>query len=561
MLLAARLATLSPLRSTSSASRSHDGLTFRARLLSPAHRLPLGECLLALTLLGAVPSLAPLPVRAEQSRPTKQTAVSAQAAKTGQTPTGQTENTEQDEPKQVLLFPQRNVGDTHKVRAQLDVQGELRWKPERKETTESKTLNATGELTFDERLVHWDESTETARSARHFHQAQATIQVGSQRQQQQLPSDQRLLFNQVKDGQVQITSPAKPLTREELELVNIQGNTLALPLLLPTETVEVGQSWEVPEHALRALLAIDAIVEQSVTATLREIREGVGLIDIQGEFEGDAGGAGTKVSLQAKCNFDLTAQQVTWFTAVVREEREISDTQPGFQVTARLRVALQPSKVPDTLRDEVLDIYPEAAIPPFTLIRHVSSQGHFEMMLDAGWRPIVERADVTILRLFEQGQLIAQLLISPLADGPADKQLSLKSFEEEVLAALAPHAGQIIETAEGTTDDGLRVIRVTAAGVVSEVSMQWVYYHVSEASGRRAALAFSVQTDLIEEFAERDRAIVETLHFLARPENSDESPSNEGDVPGDTPGDTPGENSSRSDGVASAERSSDEQKR
>jgi hypothetical protein len=518
MSFASRLATLSPPPPTLSAGRNHHHPQFRVCSLQRGGRL------LVLTVLASL-LLLDLPV------------VSADTS----------------EKERFLLVPRRTLGDSHKVRAQLDVQGELRWKPEKKEARESTTLNATGELTFDERLVQWDEATETARTVRHYHQAQATVQVGTQRHQHQLDQDQRLLFNQLKDGRIQITSPSKPLTREELELVDIQGNTLALPLLLPADSLEAGQSWEVPEHALRALLAIDAIVEHSVTATLREVRDDVGLIEIQGEFEGEAGGASTKVSLQAKCNFDLKAEQVTWFTAIVREEREISDTQPGFQVTARLRIAIQPSKVPDSLRDEVLEIYPDATIPPIALIRHVSSQGHFEMMLDAGWRPIVERVDVTILRLFEQGQLIAQVLVSPLGDGPADKQLSLKSFEEEVRAGLASHAGQIIETAEGTTEDGIRVIRVTAAGVVSEVSMQWVYYHISEPTGRRAALAFSVQTDLIEEFAERDRAIVETFRFLPRDDDSTNPPA--------TDAEPPSNDSDRSDGVASANPPNNERKR
>jgi hypothetical protein len=48
-----------------------------------------------------------------------------------------------------------------------------------------------------------------------------------------------------------------------------------------------------------------------------------------------------------------------------------------------------------------------------------------------------------------------------------------------------------------------------------------VYYHISEPSGRRMAFAFTVQTDLLEDFAERDRAMVETFRFLPRDGDAD----------------------------------------
>ena len=428
------------------------------------------------------------------------------------------------------LVHHREAGDCQKVRAILEVQGELRWKPEKNDQPATAPLTARGELNFVERLLELDETTESASSARHYQQAEATLQVGSQVTTRQLPDHQRLLLNQLQDGRVLITSPAQPLTRDELDLVDIHGNTLGLPFLLPAGAVSLEDRWEVPEHALRVLFGLDAITENSVTASVKSVTNDIALIELQGDFDGDAGGSRTRISLQAKCNFDMNHRQVTWFTAVVREEREISDTQPGFQVTARLRVAIQPTNVPETLDDETVAIFPAATRPPVPLLRHVSSQGGFEMMVDSGWRTIVERADVTILRLFERGDLVAQLLISPLPDGPADKQLNLKSFEEEVRGGVAPHSGQIVESAEGLNEDGIRVLRVVAAGVVSEVSMQWVYYHISDPSGRRAALAFTVQTDLIEPFAERDRAMLETFQFLERDDSDSQqdAPAKEG---------------------------------
>ena len=52
--------------------------------------------------------------------------------------------------------------------------------------------------------------------------------------------------------------------------------------------------------------------------------------------------------------------------------------------------------------------------------------------------------------------------------------------------------------------------------MASEIPIQWVYYHISDDQGRRAALAFTFESKLVERFAEADRTLVETFQFTPR---------------------------------------------
>jgi hypothetical protein len=96
--------------------------------------------------------------------------------------------------------------------------------------------------------------------------------------------------------------------------------------------------------------------------------------------------------------------------------------------------------------------------------------------------------------------------------------MSLEEFQADIQRALGQSFGQFLEATQNTRDDGRRVLRVVVSGTASEVSIQWVYYHLSDATGRRAALAFTLEGKLVERFAENDRTLADTFEFLRRPE-------------------------------------------
>jgi hypothetical protein len=409
------------------------------------------------------------------------------------------------------------TGESTSYRAVLEAQGSLHWKGAQNDER-SAPLHLQGEVVYVERLldVRATDEGQDIDAVRFYRKAEVSFRIGDQSRTNQLSEDRRLLTARLSDQRLVIAAPLEPLTRDELDLVDIPGCSLALHLLLPTEPVAVGDRWPVSSAALTPLLGLSLVESSQVQGQMLRVENGVAVLEFRGEVAGKADGSRTRIQLEAKANLDLKARTLTWFTATIREQRDISDTQPGLNVTARLRlVAEKHSEPPAELADAALpaELQPAAVVE---LVRLISQLGGFELLCDRHWRVIVDRRDVLIARLFEDEQLIGQLVITALPDGPPGKHLALPTLQADVVQSISPHAGQIVETAEGTGDGGLRVLRVSAAGVVSEVSMQWVYYHVSNDAGRRAGLTFTFQTDLLEKFADRDRGMVETFQFRPR---------------------------------------------
>lgn len=397
----------------------------------------------------------------------------------------------------------------------LEAQGEMKWNAaEQGERRSPVTLR--GEQTFGERRLG-ESGGDAIHAARFYRSAQVESRIRDQVSRQTLSEQQRLVLATLRGAHLTFAAPGRPLTRSELDLLDVPGCTLAVPRLLPIRPVRIGESWDIDADTMAAFLGLSRVTVCDTRATFRRIERGVALIEITGEVTGRADGSGTRIELEAKVNFDLAARDVVWLAVSLKEDRDISDTQPGLELTARLRVVSQSHATPIAeLSDEAIGRLDVGMSDAGRLVRVVSREGAFSLVHDEGWRVIVDRHDSMVLRLFDDGSLVGQLVVTPLADGPPGKTLALRPFQEEAIQALKAHSGQVVDSAEGKSSDGVRVLRVTATGMVSDVSMQWVYYHLSDEQGRRVGLTFTVQTDLAERFAERDRAMVETFRFEPR---------------------------------------------
>jgi hypothetical protein len=146
------------------------------------------------------------------------------------------------------------------------------------------------------------------------------------------------------------------------------------------------------------------------------------------------------------------------------------------------------------------------------LLSFQSASG-FELIHSRNWRVMVDRHDVTILRLIERGDLLAQCNASVLPDVKAGQQLTLESFQTDVQRALGESFGQVEEASQQMTEDGVRVLRAVVSGIVSEIPIQWTYYHLSNAKGQQAAIVFTLEAKLVEQFAGQDQTLVSSFQF------------------------------------------------
>ena len=142
-----------------------------------------------------------------------------------------------------------------------------------------------------------------------------------------------------------------------------------------------------------------------------------------------------------------------------------------------------------------------------------SEAGGFHLVYDRRWHITRNETQLVVLRLVDRGELVAQCNISPLPKLDQGKSVTIEEFQSEVQQSLGKRFDHFETVAEGKGAGGMRVLKVVASGVVSEIPIQWRYYLAIDPDGRRLALAYTMESDLIERFADADMAMTESIEF------------------------------------------------
>src|SRR5205823_3043153 len=133
--------------------------------------------------------------------------------------------------------------------------------------------------------------------------------------------------------------PAGPISRDELELIDIPGNSAVLPLLLPGKAVEVGAKWAVPADTLAMLLGIDSASSCDVQCTLKEATANkLAKIEFAGNVDGSAGGVATEIAVKGNFDYDLAARRVCRLDLRITENRAIGQVGPGLKVSCHVQL-------------------------------------------------------------------------------------------------------------------------------------------------------------------------------------------------------------------------------
>ena len=95
-----------------------------------------------------------------------------------------------------------------------------------------------------------------------------------------------------------------PLTRNELDLVDVPGNSLLLDRLLPAKPVVVGDRWKHDDALLAMLLGLDAISASEVSSEIKDLDNDNARIELAGSVQGAIGGVSTEFELKGRYKFD-----------------------------------------------------------------------------------------------------------------------------------------------------------------------------------------------------------------------------------------------------------------
>src|SRR5262249_49425402 len=139
-------------------------------------------------------------------------------------------------------------------------------------------------------------------------------------------------------------SPKGSLTREEVDVTD-HFDTLALPGVLPSREVGVGDTWKIPNPVAQALCHFQALSENTLEAKLDEVKDGLGKIGLRGTASGIDQGAAVKAEVTAVGVFDFTTHCLIDLEWTQKDERQAGPVNPAsaLALTVKMkRIAVEP---------------------------------------------------------------------------------------------------------------------------------------------------------------------------------------------------------------------------
>lgn len=381
------------------------------------------------------------------------------------------------------------------------------------------------------------DAAERFRSVRYYDQASAVIKVGDGGFKPTLRDSRRLIGVSADGRSAPITevsakdaenkekktfpnhgnllfSPTGPLSRDELDLLEINGDSLLLDRLLPSHAVAQGDTWEHSEALMTALLGLDRIAKCEVKSTLEKLSDTSAMMLMTGRVEGAIGGVSTRKAIRAKYRFNRKTGRIDWFGLLVKEDSDIGHINTGVELTARIQMLIKPVKSSPQLTDAALAGLSLTPSDEMNQLIYRSATGGWELSHDRRWFITVDQRTRSVLRMVDRGSLIAQCNITALAKVEAGKQITLEQFQNDIKEALDESFGEFINASQHANDSKCRVLRVVASGESSELPVHWIYYLIADDQGRQVTLTFTVEKTNVERLANADRAVVETLRFI-----------------------------------------------
>jgi len=107
-----------------------------------------------------------------------------------------------------------------------------------------QSVIVSGQLQYEQWLSH-PQSTELIRSIRYYHNVATQMKIAQNTISGSLRKNRRLVIDQLQLDDHLLYCPQGPLTRDELDMLNVQLSPTTLRRLLPTDPLAVGATWKI----------------------------------------------------------------------------------------------------------------------------------------------------------------------------------------------------------------------------------------------------------------------------------------------------------------------------
>ncbi|MDA8563300.1 hypothetical protein N9L06_02490 [Mariniblastus sp.] len=352
---------------------------------------------------------------------------------------------------------------------------------------------------------------------RFYREAKSSIKVDDGTTAAVLSNGNRHIVTRVVSGSarpIQVASLGDALQQSELDLLRNPGDPLTVPALLNRENVSKGDKWDAPKKALGSFLSVDRILKSDVKLLLKSIENGQAKIYFSGKVRANVDDVKTDIELSGLVVANLKDRSFSTVRLSIREQRKQGQLAPGFYGRTKIETRLSSVKPVKQLSTSVIKQL-TAGKKIQQRLKWVSEAGRFQVKYDPSWRLIASEKEAAILRFLSEGESMAQCSIVRLASRPADNPLTLETFKKEVTSMVdVDKDAKLVSAEQLKSRSGLNILEIQVSGVVEEVPLNWMYFHVSNNQGRCVTFVFTLEEELAGEVRPAARKLVSNLTFL-----------------------------------------------
>lgn len=428
--------------------------------------------------------------------------------------------------KQAVHVVQPSRIDELNTRAKivLEIDGNLSLKPAEDDQKQDRPdVPAKGKSTLDyfEKIAFSKDEesghTQPAAAARRMLVASAENWISGKLSSSQLRRECFETRFMPRDGIWQQYCESMPLDAREVQLLHSPINSAAIELLLPLEPAKPNSTWTIRAQDAQLIFNLDAVHKSDLVATITKVEKGITSIDLKGALDATANSVATRLDVNGNFQVKLGKQcaLVTWVGLIIKEERQVSQAEPGFVITARVRMIREETDDKIAITGNALrKMASEDESHGRWLVRLHSQPGLFSTLADRRWHIHRDSGAETILRMVENNTVIAQCNVSHLTPLESGQQLTLEGLQADIKASIGDGFREFLESSEKVTSTKLRLVRMVVAGELEDVPIQWIYNHLSDDNGRRLLMVFTMGGNVTDRFAAADDQMGGSLEFL-----------------------------------------------
>ena len=420
---------------------------------------------------------------------------------------------------------QREPGQTDHVVARLEVGGETKYTDEGKPKREKMSVLC--DLDYVEKTLETPTGSEAVwRAVRDYQKVSADVKVGDGQFKPTLKPEHRLIAVEAARQTTLLFSPGGSLTRDELDAIDIQANTLLLDRLLPEKPVAVGDRWPHSAELLAALLGLDEVAKTTVQSTLKEVTEHGRPVRVHRPGRGDHLRRLDRPSRSRPGIASISKRSgSTGWACWSRRTAQGSFVATGWTPSRGWKSSLLP---PRSRPAWPMRPWPGSTLKPTPELLDLTHQspGRLAVHLRSPLVPALSPSEelggrVEVCRIAARRPGSALRPRCPQRD--PDKLVSLEEFQEDVRRALGKSFGEFVEAGQSSNDGELPGLSRGGPRHFGRDCHAVDLLSRGRSAGPPGGLHVSRRAALVDRFAEADKPLVESLRFVEKEKRNEKN--------------------------------------